>query len=406
VRQTAAKLPPQWLAFMIVACGWNLPAQSANGWRSWGAQDGLPESFVNSIAADPAGSIWSIHGSSGISRMDGYSVDTGIPVLRYPRRLLWAPDGVWTVDLGGLQRLRGREWDSHPLAELNDVDPVSPPRLRPLGPGRLLIVSNNWVTVYDSVARRSTLVLTATRNGLGAFTDAAALPDGKILVSGSDGVALCTAVENPVRLLCTEYGTHRLGLKAFHDPQADGSGGFLVSGASLASGDERLMDFDGHAWRTVWQGDQAKLRGWPAGDGTFWIQKGNDLFRLRTGQLEPVPRQGALLGSTNWVLPAKGGVLLVGSTQGLARYSPPLWQTPPGPAGVDSMAVNAIADHQGRLWLCYTDHLVGIRNGRVQRYPIPKEATLSETRFGILLGRRAPSFPALRPPASVAVRPE
>ena len=166
----------------------------------------------------------------------------------------------------------------------------------------------------------------------------------------------------------------------------DGAGGFLVSGASLDSGDERLIGFDGHAWRTVWQGGQAKLRGWPAGDGTFWIQKGNDLFRLRQGRLEPVPRQGALLGSTNWVLPAQGGVLLVGSTQGLARYSPPLWQAPPGLAGVDSMAINAIVDHQGRLWLCYADHLVGIGNGKVQQYPIPKEATLSETRSGILLG--------------------
>ena len=386
MRQIAAKLPPQWLALAILACGWNLPAQSANGWRFWSAKDGLPESFVNSIAADPAGLIWSIHGSSGISRMDGYSVDTSIPALRYPRRLLWTSEGVWTVDLGGLQKLRGRVWDSHPLAELNDVDPVSPPRLRTLGPGRLLIVSSKWVAVYDSVARRSTVVLTATHNGLGAFTDAAALPDGTILVSGSDGVALCTAVDNAVRLHCTEYGTPRLGLKAFHDPQADGAGGFLVSGASLDSGDERLIDFDGHTWRTVWQGDQAKLRGWPAGDDSFWIQKGNDLFRLRQRRLEPVVRQGALLGSTNWVQPAKGGVLLVGSTQGLARYSPPLWQPPPGLADVDSMAINAIGDHQGRLWLCYADHLVGIGNGGVQRYPIPKEATLSETRFGVLLG--------------------
>ena len=187
-------------------------------------------------------------------------------------------------------------------------------------------------------------------------------------------------------MTCTEYGKHQLGLQTFHDPQADGAGGFLVSGASLDSGDERLIDFDGHAWRTIWQGDQAKVRGWPAGDGTFWIQKGNDVFRLRQGRLEPALRQGALLGSTNWVLPARGGVLLVGTTQGLARYSPPLWQAPQLPAGVDSMAINAVADHQGRLWLCYADHLVGIGNGKLQRYPIPKEAALSETRFGIVLG--------------------
>ena len=75
------------------------------------------------------------------------------------------------------------------------------------------------------------------------------MPNWKILVSGGNGVALCTAGEDPVRVACTEYGTRQLGLRAFHDPQADGAGGFLVSGASLDSGDERLIDFDGHGWR-------------------------------------------------------------------------------------------------------------------------------------------------------------
>ena len=291
------------------------------------------------------------------------------------------------MDRGGLRRLRGHDWDWHPVEQLKEVDPVSPPALRVLSPGRLLIVANQWIAVYETATRRSATVLTAAQTGLGAFRDAAVMPNGKVLVSGGKGVAFCTAAEDPVRLLCTEYGARQLGLRAFHDPQVDGAGGFLVSGASLDSGDERLIDFDGRVWRTVWQGDQAKLRGWPGGDDTFWIQKGNDLFRLRQGRLEPVPRQGALLGSTNWVLPGKGGVLLVGSTQGLARYSPPLWQTPPGLAGVDSMAVNAIVDHQGRLWLCYADHLIGIAGtGRCKQYPIPKEATLSETRFGVLLG--------------------
>jgi signal transduction histidine kinase/CheY-like chemotaxis protein/streptogramin lyase len=269
--------------------------------------------------------------------------------------------------------------------QLKDVDPVVPPVLKVLGPGRLLIVAKQWIAVYETAARRSTTVLTAAQTGLGAFDDAAVLPNGKILVSGGKGLGLCVAGEGPPRLLCSEFGARRLGLKTFHDPQADGAGGFLVSGASLDSGDERLIDFDGHAWRTVWQGDQAKLHGWPGADGTLWIQKGNDLFRLRQGRLEPVPRQGAMAGRTNWVLPAQGGVLLVGSAHGLARYSPPLWQEPPGLAGANSMATNALVDHQGRLWLCYVDHLVGIADGRIQQYPMPKEATLAETCFGILL---------------------
>src|ERR1035441_4388587 len=47
--------------------------------------------------------------------------------------------------------------------------------------------------------------------------------------------------------------------------------------------------------------------------------------------------------------PEPGGVLLVGTPQGLARYAPPLWQTPPTtPEGSASVAVSSIEDRKGR----------------------------------------------------------
>jgi signal transduction histidine kinase/CheY-like chemotaxis protein/streptogramin lyase len=369
---------------VTLTAGWTLPAQDAPGWRSWGAQDGFPESFVNSPAADPAGTIWSIHGTSGITRLDGYSVDRKIPALRFPRALLWMPDGVWTLDVGGLRRLRGHDWQFFPLDELKGMDPNSAPRLRALPQGRMLIVGQRRLTVYDPATRRATGILDAQETGLGTFGDAATAPNGTILANGGNGVVLCTPSGGPESYRCVEYGSRQLGLKQFHDPQADGAG-FVVAGALPGSGDERLIGFDGKAWRTVWQGGQAKLRGWPAGDGTLWLQNGNDLFRLRAGRLERAPRQGALVGTINGVEAEPGGILLVGTTQGLARYSPPLWQSPPELAGIDSNALSAIEDRKGRLWLFYTDQIVGIENGKMRRYPVSKEATLYE-RSPVLLG--------------------
>jgi signal transduction histidine kinase/DNA-binding response OmpR family regulator/ligand-binding sensor domain-containing protein len=369
---------------VTLTAGCTLPAQDAQGWRFWNAQDGLPEAFVNSVVADPAGFVWSIHGSSGMSRMDGYSVETGIPALRFPRTLLSMPDGIWTVDLGGLQRLREGAWESHPLKELKEIDPVAPPKLRAFGAGRMLIVAQRWVSVYDIASGRSAAVLDVAGTGSGEFTDAA-VANGRALVSGRDALALCTAGDNGLRWRCQDYGAQQLGLNRFHDPQPDGTGGFLAAGISLATGDERLIRFAGTAWRTLWQGDRAKLRGWPAGDGTFWIQRGNDLSRLRHGRLEPVPRQGALLGTIAWVEPEERGALLVGTTEGLARYAPPLWQAPPMLAEIDAPAISAIEDKKGRLWLCYADRLVSVENGHLRQYPVPRESNIGD-RLPVLLG--------------------
>jgi signal transduction histidine kinase/CheY-like chemotaxis protein/streptogramin lyase len=71
-------------------------------------------------------------------------------------------------------------------------------------------------------------------------------------------------------------------------------------------------------------------------------------------------------------------VVLVGTAQGLARYSPPLWQTPLDLTGIDSTACGAVEDQKGRLWLCYSDRLVGIEKGRTHKYPLPPGTTLTD----------------------------
>ena len=127
-----------------------------------------------------------IHGTSGMSRMDGYSVDTNFPALRSPRTLYWMPDGVWALDVGGLQRLRGQIGNSTRWTSSRGLDRCRSPRPgseRSAG-GRLLIVVTDWLAVYEPATRRSTRVLEAAQTGLGAFGDAAASPNGRILVSG------------------------------------------------------------------------------------------------------------------------------------------------------------------------------------------------------------------------------
>ena len=372
----------------------SVSAQDGSGWRYFTAQDGLPESFVNSIAAGADGAVWSAHGTSGLSRMDGYSVDTHFPVLRSMKTLFSMPDGLWTLDVTGLQRLRGNAWESHLPEEIKGAGLLSTtgPRLKALGGGRFAIVLPGWLAVYDPATRQATRVLDAARTGLKAFSDAAAAPDGTVLVTGEGGVAVCTAGGDPLAFRCQENLGGQLGLKSFHNPQPDGAGGFVVGSVSASTGEERLMDFDAGRWRTLWQGDRARMRGWPAAGGTFWVQKGNDLFLLRQGRLEAAPRQGALLGTVASVVPQAGGILLVGTSQGLARYAPPLWQTPEALSGLDTIASGAIEDRKGRLWLCYTDRLVTLDNGKVRQYAIPKEDTLNDTSRPVLLGNGSLAF--------------
>ena len=231
----AARLPGWKFALAAtLAAGGSLAAQDNAGWRYWGAEDGLPESYVSAVAVDPAGTVRMVHGTSGMSRTDGYTVDRNIPALQYARTLLWMADGLWAFDVTGLQRLRGHAWEFHPLDALKGFDPLFGPRLKVMGQGRLLAVQDDGLVMYDPATRQSARVLDAARTGLGVLSDAAPAPDGRVLVSGAKGVALCTVEGSPPRFRCRECGTAQLGLANFHDVQADGAG--VVAEVAKAAG--------------------------------------------------------------------------------------------------------------------------------------------------------------------------
>ena len=61
--------------------------------------------------------------------MDGYAVEK-ITKLRWPKMLLSMPDGIWTLDVGGLQVLRGQTWQPYPIPEMAHVEPLDLAHIR------------------------------------------------------------------------------------------------------------------------------------------------------------------------------------------------------------------------------------------------------------------------------------
>ena len=127
-----------------------------------------------------------------------------------------------------------------------------------------------------------------------------------------------------------------------------------MAGVSVDTGDERLMGFDGKAWRTAWHGRPGQAARLACRRRDILGAERQRSLPAAAGPPGTGPPAGRLTGNHRLgVAPEKGGVLLVGTSQGLARYAPPLWQTPPALAGLDRDGVGAIEDHKGRLWLCY-----------------------------------------------------
>ena len=95
------------------------------------------------------------------------------------------------------------------------------------------------------------------------------------------------------------------------------------------------------------------------------------IFRLRGGRKYPVERTGVLTGNIFDVYSEEGKAFWVATSEGVTRYSPPLWRPPAGMEDLD-LPVHAIAqDSQGRLWMSATDYVLELEGETWTRHALP-----------------------------------
>ncbi len=131
-----------------------------------------------------------------------------------------------------------------------------------------------------------------------------------------------------------------------------------------------------------------RLRGWFDGSNAFWIQQDN-LLIARSGMKEiPVERKAALSGSYNDLVHEGSSPFWLATSQGIARYARPLWNSPA--AGGPDEIVNAIVeDSSGRIWFTGDDSLVCLDGGSWKHYRTPGAVKVQTLRTGALMAARS-----------------
>jgi hypothetical protein len=104
-----------------------------------------------------------------------------------------------------------------------------------------------------------------------------------------------------------------------------------------------IVRWSGRELESVYAARADNLRGWRGGDGSAWIVEGSVMFRLLGGRKYPVDRTGVLTGTIFDVYSEPGNAFWVATSEGLARYTPPLWRPA---AGIEDfeLPVPSIAD--------------------------------------------------------------
>ena len=95
------------------------------------------------------------------------------------------------------------------------------------------------------------------------------------------------------------------------------------------------------------------------------------LVHVQNGREEPVAKTRALSGNISGVAREPNGAFWLTTFQGIARWSPTIWQTPLAVPHNDTVVHSIHEDSEGRIWFASQGGLIRLRGEEWAFYPFP-----------------------------------
>ena len=355
-----------------------------SNWRAYQTPDGMSDNQCVSVAIGPRGKIWTAHlTNGGVTSLDGFNLTNFPSPGAFSGRVYESPGGqLWVACPEGLQQFRDDKWTLFAVPEIaaafraagsNAVlrVPICPIRL-----GRALFLLPDGLRQLDILnpnASQTTVLSAAAKTHLGGFSGMlTSARDASLWIAGEHGLMHA----GPARSLSEEsVWTEYLSppqIQNLREPVEDKDGGITVVADSLETRRPVVAHFDGQQWEIhpIAGGENIRMA-WRASDKSFWAAGTNALFQLEPGKTELTPNEEEIAHEYFDVAIEPGGQFWLATSDGLFRYSPPTWRTPPGAL---NDPVTALArDPEGRLWAASRAALHLLSEIGQTNYPLPPD---------------------------------
>lgn len=400
---------------LLVLASQPTEAQRASNWRVFRVADGLPEATCLSVTVGPHTRVLARHPYQPyVTLLDGYSA-TKLPApATNARRVYQSPAGqIWAPTHKGLLELRDGSWTLHEIPEIASRFAASPQRpmempIRPVKQGMVLFLLPDALMVFyarDPAQPRVELIRSVTQTGLGEFRGFCVARDQGLWVAGSNGLAKVTG---PARSLRPDnpwqefHPDSSLGVMNFGEPCEYGDGTLSMLAESKATGNKAIVSFDRNRWQVESLSLEHVRFGWRGPNRMFWAVTPTGLFHWEQGR-ELAESEEVSARQYFDVALEPGGIFWLATSDGLFRYDPPVWRTPPAASEVESLVHCVTGDRAERLWFIAGNALHSLHNEERLEYPLPTAITrpppqaLYLLRTGVLLMETAGKLFTFRP---------
>ena len=361
--------------------------QRASSWRSYKLADGMPESACISVSLAGQGKILVKHlNQTSLTEVDGYNVEV-LPAMERTRSRVYASPGgqLWTAIPEGLQEFRESNWVLHPVPEIeaelrtNVTHPLDPVPLCAVKQGQVIFLLPERLmklNLEDPDRPQTELLRTASGSRLEKFSALTLARDGGLWVGGTRGLAKASGPARNIRAdtVWKEYvAPETLDLHQFTQLHEDEEGS--VTSLALTKGEQKvIVRFDGRHWETVPLGTEKIRQAWQGPGGSLWAIAIDTLLQWKGGAWGE--NEEVLARQYFDVAVEPSGTFWLATSDGLFRYAPPLWRSPPLPApgALNSVVQCLLADGQSRVWLITGNTLHCVQESELHDFPLPPTA--------------------------------
>jgi diguanylate cyclase (GGDEF)-like protein len=375
-------------------------ASAASDWRFWNKTDGLAESVVFGLTSDRMGRVLVKFGAvSNIAVLDGYQVSR-IPAPYVYGRIFSSPDkSLWTWDAEGIDIHDSSGWHKRPDAEIAAFaktgsmlrtpwfmqsyyrGPGDRMDFAPAGNDSGVILFPDRLVEWSRNTGRKRVIRTAAGTRLLRFRDIQMSGPGT-WVTGEKGIGHLTPVRDGFEWTDFPAPGHLTDLVNL----MEGANGEVFVSALRPDTKHALMRFDGGTWKEIFVGGTDQLKGWRGPENEIWVQDGRQIVELGGVGSSDLGGGIPITGLTTGVVTAPDQNFWLGTTEGVARYSPALWRPPRGLEWAHA-AVSAITgDKHGRIWFVSGPFLVVDDHETWHRFHLPSgpRATLLTDSIAVL----------------------
>ncbi|HEV3197641.1 MAG TPA: response regulator [Bryobacteraceae bacterium] len=343
-------------------------------WRSWGVRDGLTETYSFAVSGVPGGNAYVRHGAvRSMSVLDGYGI-TRIPDPRgsaqpdWPstRRVYTGAGGtLWTASFGTLQEYRDGNWTVRYRAPAGRQVLAAVPVGR-----RVMVLLEDGLREFDPGLQSWREVRTAKDSRITPFLAMSPGSADELYITGEHGLAKLRISRDGAAFEWLEVNSDRDHLTHFNYP-LPGRGEVFAQGRSSHGKRRVIVRWTGTGLQSVYAADTDSLRGWRGGDGSVWIREMAAIFQFIGGRKYPVEKAGVLTGNIFDIYSEEGKAFWVATSEGITRYTPPLWRQPSGLEEFDQPVHAFAEDPRGRLWISATNSILELEGDVWKRYALP-----------------------------------